>query len=95
MSNVVKAASLVFPLELTCEYPMISTLSALTSLNASNAFFTVVVFATVLLASVPTASIMLIDVILLSAFLASKPAVFTSIFTELLSVESKVVYTSV
>ena len=87
-SNVVKASPLVFPLELTCEYPMISTLSALTLSNVSNAVFTLLVVATVFsgLADVTAVMRPSFAVTLISL-------VFTPMLTVLLFVESKVVDT--
>ncbi len=76
------------PLELTCEYPMISTLSALTSLNVSNAVFTVVAVATVFVGLLAATAVMR------SLFLVTLISlVFTPMLTVLLFVESKVVDT--
>ena len=85
-------------MELTCEYPMISTLSALTSLNVSNAVLTEALLATVLFASLPIGFMILIDSILLSSlvFLASISEVLASILIVLvLLLVSNSVQTSV
>ena len=87
------ASSLVFPLELTCEYPMISTLSALTSLNVSNAVFTLVAVATVFVATV-FVGLLAATAVMRSLFLVTLISlVFTPMLTVLLFVESKVVDT--
>ena len=88
------ASFLVFPLELTCEYPMISTLSALTSLNVSNAVFTLVAVATVFVATVFVGLLTATAVMRCSLFLVTLISlVFTPMLTVLLFVESKVVDT--
>ena len=74
---------------------MISTLSALISLNFSNTDFTPAVLATVLFASVLIGSVTVIFEILLFAISVPRFAVLTSIFTVLRLVESKLVHTSV
>ena len=74
---------------------MISTLSALISLNFSNTDFTPAVLATVLFVSVLIGSVTVIFEILLFAISVPRFAVLTSIFTVLRLVESKLVHTSV
>ena len=74
---------------------MISTLSALISLNFSNTDFTPAVLATVLFASVLIGSVTVIFEILPFAISVPRLAVLTSIFTVLRLVESKLVHTSV
>ena len=74
---------------------MISTLSALISLNLSNTDFTPAVLATVLFASVLIGSVTVIFEILPFATSVPRFAVLTLIFTVLRLVESKLVHTSV
>ena len=74
---------------------MISTLSALISLNFSNTDFTPAVLATVLFASVLIGSVTVIFEILPFATSVPRFAVLTLIFTVLRLVESKLVRTSV